>query len=260
MTDLDRPVTESDGPRPEPGQSAAPGDPAEESPDFADADAGEGGGRAGRDVTAGKETLLAQMGGPMGMLDSGLPVLVFVIVNVIAGLTPGIIAALASGVLIAVIRIVRRKPVTQAIGGLFAVGVAAFIAYRMGSARGYFLLGIWTYLVYGGALLLSVLVRWPLIGLAWEGLNGRGTAWRADRSLRRRYDLATVVWVAVFALRYVVQQWLYGADEVGWLAAARLAMGYPLFIVAIVATVAIVGTSSGLRLRDLLRKRPNPDS
>jgi hypothetical protein len=87
-------------------------------------------------------------------------------------------------------------------------------------------------------------------------LNGRGVAWRADRSLRRRYDAATVVWVAVFAVRYVVQQWLYAQDEVGWLAVAKLAMGYPLFIVAILATVAIVGTAPGLRLRDVLRKRP----
>ncbi|MEO7125974.1 MAG: DUF3159 domain-containing protein [Nakamurella sp.] len=202
-----------------------------------------------------KGSLLAQMGGPMGMLDSGLPVVVFVIVNVIAGLTAGIIAALSAGVVIAVVRLVRHKPVSQAIGGLFAVGVAAYIAHRMGSARGYFLLGIWTYLLYGGVLALSVVVRWPLIGVLWEGLNGRGTAWRSNRSLRHRYDAASLLWVGVFAVRYVVQQWLYGADKVGWLAAARLIMGYPLFILAILATVAIVGTSTGVRLRDLLRKR-----
>lgn len=214
-------------------------------------------GTAADDVpeTAAKASLLAQMGGPMGMLDSGLPVVVFVVVNVIAGLTAGIIAALSAGVLIAIVRLVRRKPVAQAIGGLFAVGVAAYIAHRMGSARGYFLLGIWTYLLYGGALALSVVVRWPLVGALWESLNGRGTAWRANRSLRYRYDAATLVWVGVFAVRYAVQQWLYGADEVGWLAAARLIMGYPLFIVAIIATVAIIGTSTGFRLRDLLRKR-----
>ncbi len=210
-----------------------------------------------REVTAGKETLLAQMGGPMGMLDSGLPVVVFVLVNVIAGLTPGIIAAVASGVLIAVIRLLRRKPVTQAIGGLFAVGIAAYIAYRTGSARGYFAFGIWTQALYGGAFLISILVRWPLIGVLWEGLNGRGTAWRANRSLRHRYDAATAVWAVVFALRFGVQQWLYGKgdDVIGWLAAARLGMSYPLFIAAILATLAIVGTASRPRLRDLVRKR-----
>jgi hypothetical protein len=216
-----------------------------------------GGNAPDREVTAGKETLLAQMGGPMGMLDSGLPVVVFVLVNVIAGLTPGIIAAVASGVLIAVIRLVRRKPVTQAIGGLFAVGIAAYIAYRTGSARGYFAFGIWTQALYGGAFLISIVVRWPLIGVLWEGLNGRGTAWRANRSLRHRYDAATAVWAVVFALRFGVQQWLYGKgdDVIGWLAAARLGMSYPLFIAAIVATLAIVGTASRPRLRDLLRKR-----
>lgn len=253
MTEFERSLTEPDAAEPDAAEpdAAEPGSIQHGPAGHAAADHV----ASGSDVTAGKETLLAQMGGPMGMLDSGLPVVVFVVVNLLAGLTPGIIAALASGVLIAVIRLVRRKPVTQAVGGLVAVGIAAYIAHRMGTARGYFLFGIWTYLLYGGALLLSVLVRWPLIGLAWEGLNGRGAAWRANRSLRHRYDAATLVWVGVFALRYAVQQWLYGADQVGWLAAARLAMGYPLFIVAILATVAIVGTSSGVRLRDLLRKK-----
>ena len=144
-------------------------------------------GSPGEDAAASRPTLLDQMGGPMGMVDSGLPVVVFVVVNVMAGLTAGIIAALAAGVVIAAARLVRHKPVTQAIGGLVAVGIAAFIAYRVGSARGYFLFGIWTYLLYGAALALSVIVRWPLIGLAWESLNGRGRAWRADRRLRYRY-------------------------------------------------------------------------
>ena len=228
-----------------PGSDPAPGDGRTESPEAVES----------AEAAPARPTLLDQIGGPMGMVDSGLPVVVFVIVNVVAGLTPGIIAALVAGVLIAVIRLVRHKPVTQAIGGLVAVGVAAYIAHRVGSARGYFLFGIWTYLLYGGVLLGSVLVRWPLIGVAWEGLSGRGMAWRRDRHLRHRYDAATLVWVAVFAARYAVQQWLYGADQVGWLAFARLAMGYPLFIVAIVVTVLIVGAANGMRLPALPGRR-----
>jgi hypothetical protein len=212
------------------------------------------------DSTDSRPTLLDQMGGPMGMLDSGLPVVVFVIVNLLAGLTAGIIAALSAGVLIAILRLVRHKPVSQALGGLVAVGIAAYIAHRVGSARGYFLFGIWTYLLYGGVLLASVLARWPLIGVLWEGVNGRGTGWRRDRHLLHRYDAATLVWVAVFAARYAVQQWLYGADQVGWLAFARLAMGYPLFIVAIVATVLIVGAANGMHLPALLRGRRDRDA
>jgi hypothetical protein len=38
--------------------------------------------------------------------------------------------------------------------------------------------------------------------------------------------------VAVFAARFVVQDWLYGAGFTGWLAFARIAMGYPLVALA----------------------------
>lgn len=185
-------------------------------------------------------TIWEQMGGPMGMIDSGLPVLVFVIVNAITTLTPAIIAALGAGVLIALLRLIRKKPVTQAVAGLFGVGIAAFIAYRTGTAKGFFAFGIWSYLVYGGALLLSILVRRPLIGVIWEGINGRGSGWREDKGLLRRYDWATAVWVLIFAARYLVQDALYDSDQVGWLAAARIGMGYPLWGLGVLLAIWII--------------------
>jgi len=200
------------------------------------------------DGPARTPTIWEQMGGPIGMVDSGLPVVVFIVANAIGGLGWGIGAALAAGVVIAIARIARRRPVTQAIAGLFGVGIAAYIAYRTDSAKGYFLLGIWSYLLYGGALLLSILVRWPLIGLIWEGINGRGAGWRSDRRLVRRYDWATLVWVAVFAARYLVQNYFYDTDQVGWLAAVRLLMGYPVFIVAIAISVWIVAGSRAITM------------
>jgi hypothetical protein len=193
-------------------------------------------------------TIWEQMGGPMGMVDSGLPVVVFIVANAIGGLGWGIGAALAAAVVIAIMRIVRKRPVTQAIAGVFGVGIAAYIAYRTDSAKGYFLLGIWSYLLYGGALLLSMLVRWPAIGVIWEGINGRGTAWRKDKKLVRRYDFATLVWVLVFAARYLVQNYLYDTDQVGWLAAVRLLMGYPVFLIAIAISVWIVAGGNAVRL------------
>jgi hypothetical protein len=50
------------------------------------------------------------------------------------------------------------------------------------------------------------------------------------------FDVATITWVLVFASRFVVQRHLYDADETGWLAAARIAMGWPLTAVAALAT------------------------
>jgi len=188
------------------------------------------------------------MGGPIGMVDSGLPVVVFVLVNAIGSLGWAIAAALAAGLIIAAARLIRHKPVTQALAGLFGVGIAAFIAHRTGSAKGYFLFGIWSFVAYGTVLLLSIVVRWPLIGVLWESLNGRGTSWRRNRKLTRRYDYATAVWVLVFAARFAVQNQLYDANKVGWLATARLLMGYPLYFLAIGATVLIVGSANGMSL------------
>jgi hypothetical protein len=178
------------------------------------------------------------MGGVSGMLYSSLPVVVFVIVNFATkNLMAAIISALAAAVVIGVILAVRKGTVQPAISAVLGVGVAAFIAYKTGEAKGFFLFGIWQSVVYGSAFLLSIVVRWPLAGVIWTFLNGRDRSWRADKATVRDYDIATFVWALVFFARFVVQRWLYDEDQVGWLAVARLGMGYPLMAVALVATV-----------------------
>ncbi|MEV6066099.1 DUF3159 domain-containing protein [Nocardia sp. NPDC052001] len=184
-----------------------------------------------------EQTLLEQLGGFSGLIYSSLPVLVFVPVNSLRGLTTAIWAALGVATAILIWRLVRRGPIQPAISGFLGVGVCAFIAYRMGEAKGFFLFGIYASLVYAGAFLVSLVVRWPLAGVIWGVLNGHGTDWRSDRRAMRLYDLATVVWAVVFGARYLVQNHLYAANSTGLLAVARLAMGWPLTAVALVVTV-----------------------
>lgn len=183
-------------------------------------------------------TVLEQMGGVSGMLYSSLPVVVFVIVNFAAkNLMAAIISALAAAVVIGVVLAIRKGTVQPAISAVFGVGIAAFIAYKTGEAKGFFLFGIWQSVVYGGAFLLSIILRWPLAGVIWTFLNGRDRSWRSDKATVRDYDIATFVWALVFFARFVVQRWLYEEDQVGWLAVARLGMGYPLMAIALLATV-----------------------
>lgn len=184
-----------------------------------------------------EQTMLEQMGGFSGLIYSSLPVLVFVPVNTLRGLTTAVWAALGVATAILIWRLIRRDPVQPAISGFLGVGVCAFIAYRMGEAKGFFLFGIYASLVYAGAFVLSLLVRWPLAGVIWGFLNGHGTEWRADRRAMRLYDLATIVWAVVFAARYLVQNHLYDSDATGLLAAARIGMGWPLTAVAFLVTV-----------------------
>ncbi|WP_346280992.1 DUF3159 domain-containing protein [Pseudonocardia sp.] len=182
-------------------------------------------------------TMLEQMGGVQGVVASTIPVVVFVVVNVAFALQAALIAALAAGVAVAVWRIVRRQQLQPAVSGLFAVGVAAFLAYRTGEARAFYLPGLLFSAALGLAFLVSVLVRWPLAGVVWHGINGDGQSWRRDPRMLRAYTLASILWTVVFAARVAVQGLLYNADEETWLGIARLAMGYPLVGVALLGTV-----------------------
>ncbi len=185
-------------------------------------------------------TILEQMGGVAGMVASSLPVAVFIVVNVLTSLQPALIAAIAAGLVVALWRLVRKQALMPAVSGLFAVGIAAFIAYRTGEARGFYLPGLLLSAALGLAFLVSLLVRRPLAGVIWHGINGEGQAWRRDPRLVRAYTWASVLWTVVFAARLVVQGWLYNVDAETWLGVAKLAMGYPLFGLAILGTVLAV--------------------
>ena len=184
-----------------------------------------------------EKTVLEQMGGLTGLVSSTLPVIVFVPVNNYFGLAAAIWSALAVALGVMVWRLVQRVPIQPAISGFFGVGICAFIAYRTGDAKGYFLFGIYTSLAYAGVFIVSILARWPLVGVAWGYLNNKGTAWRSSRRAVRSYDVATFAWALVFAARYLVQSNLYDSDHTGWLAVARIGMGWPLTGVALLVTL-----------------------
>lgn len=185
-------------------------------------------------------TVLEQMGGVSGLIYSSVPILVFVPANSLWNLTVAIYAALGAALAIFLFRLIRREPIQPAISGVIGVAVCAFIAHRTGDAKGFFLFGIWTTLLYAGVFVVSILVRWPLVGVIWNALNGNGTGWRQHRRTLIAYDIATAIWAVLFGVRYLVQSFLYDHDQTGALAIARIAMGWPLTAVAVVATVLLV--------------------
>jgi Protein of unknown function (DUF3159) len=182
-------------------------------------------------------TLLEQLGGIGGLVASVIPVVVFVAVNPLAGLVPAVWAALGVAIALGVWRLIRREAVQPAISGILGVALCAFIAYRTGEARGFFLYGIWYSLVAGVALMVSVVVRRPLVGVLWSVLNGSGFAWRTNRRARFGFDVATTVWAVFLLARFVVQRYLYDLQQTEWLGVARLAMGLPLTALAALVTI-----------------------
>ncbi|SHM47452.1 DUF3159 domain-containing protein [Cryptosporangium aurantiacum] len=178
-----------------------------------------------------------QLGGLRGLVESSLPVLVFIVVNMTTSLKPALWAAVGSAALIAAYRLIRRDSVRHALNGLFAVGIAAFIAARTGQAEDFYLLNIARN--SGGALLCagSVLFRRPVIGYAWRFIAEIPPAWRESKGLMRAFSLISLVWALMFAIRAGVQIWLWSqsnADALGW---ASLAMGWPMFGACLVFTI-----------------------
>ncbi|OMB98477.1 hypothetical protein A5733_07645 [Mycobacterium sp. NS-7484] len=184
----------------------------------------------------GGRAVLDQMGGVSGLIYSSLPVVVFVPVSTAFGLGPAIAAALGVATLILIWRLIRRESAQPAVSGFFAVGVSALIAYLVGESKGYFLLGIWTSLLWAVVFGVSVLIRRPVVGYIWGWVNTHDREWRSVRGAVVAFDIATLTWVAVFGSRFLVQEYLYDADETGWLGFARIAMGWPLTAVAALVT------------------------
>jgi hypothetical protein len=188
-----------------------------------------------------RQQLRASIGGWSGTIVAAIPTVVFVVVNAAGGLRWAIAAALGSAIVLAAYRLVRRQPLQQVLGGLLGVAIAALIAARTGEARGYFLWGILTSFLYGAVFLVSIIVRRPLVGVLWEFLDptpeasaGGPRPWFRRPELLHGYLLATLGGAVVFLARGIVQWALYEWDATGWLAVTRIAMGYPLFIAAVV--------------------------
>jgi hypothetical protein len=178
--------------------------------------------------------LLEALGGRRGVADSGLPALAFVIVYTANGqdLNSAAWTAVGLAAVLAAVRIWRRETLQFAISGFLGVAIAAFIATRSGRAEDFFLPGILLNAGYATAYLISIAVRWPLLGVIVGPITGEGMKWRKDPKRLALYSKASWIWVGVFALRLSVQLPLYLAGAVVALGIARTALGLPIFALA----------------------------
>ncbi|GHJ09422.1 membrane protein [Micromonospora humidisoli] len=187
------------------------------------------------------EQMADQLGGWRGLVESSIPVVVFVLANVVGELRPAVIASVGVAVLIAVVRLVQRRPVRHAVNGLFGIAIGAAIAWRTGDERDFYLPGILYGIGYGIALLLSAVIRQPLVGWIWSVLVAKGRSeWRDDPRLVRTFTQLTVLWGVVWLAKVGVQAGLYLAHQDTALGVARLALGYPPYALLLLITVWVV--------------------
>ncbi|MFD5753679.1 DUF3159 domain-containing protein [Streptomyces sp. NPDC127033] len=184
-----------------------------------------------------KPTALESMGGPMGFVYSTVPVVIFVAANAFLPLPLTVSVALATGLALTVFRLTRGERFSSAVGSLVGIAITAGVVAWTGSAKDFFVIGIWA--AFAGFLVTfcSAVARRPLTGIMWNLLHGGKHAWRDDRTVLRAHDVATLAAATVFGARFVVMQWLYLKDSTGWLAAAKIIMGAPLTALAAVVVI-----------------------
>ena len=186
--------------------------------------------------------IVASIGGVRGLIESILPSFVFLVVFLITA-NPVLSALVPVGVAVVfiIVRVATKLPIGPAVTGAVGVGITAALAIITGRAENNFVLGILTNAGYLLAMLVSLVLRRPLIGIIVGLLMGeRAANWRQEPRRYRVLTLVTWVWVALFGIRLVVEVPLYLVGNVAGLAVAKLILGVPLYAVVLWVTWLLV--------------------
>ena len=194
------------------------------------------------------------MGGRRGMVEAAVPTITFTFVYIATKeIRLAIAASVAFAVAMLVVRLVQRSTVQYVLNALFGIGVGCLFVWLGGrnggdeseQALAYFLPGLLYNAGYAVVMVLSVLARWPVVGLLVGAVAEDPLAWRQDKQVVRLCSRLTWVLVLPCVLRVLVQAPIYlagrAADDadpyVTALGVAKVAMGWPLQVAALGAMV-----------------------
>lgn len=187
------------------------------------------------------------LGGWYGSLETALPTVAFVVMWLVRDeVRPALLAAAGVAVILLGIRLYIGGSVRYVLTSILATAIAAFFALRSGNAEDAFLPGILTSAAYGVGTLVSVLARWPAVGFLVAAGDPdyveHPTAWRKDSALVKVCSRLTWVLVVLFAVRVAVMLPLYFAEQVAWLGVAKIVLGWPAYLAAVVVMGLMLAT------------------
>jgi hypothetical protein len=169
-------------------------------------------------------------------LDALLLPLAFALTNALFGLTAGALAALGLGLLLMLIRLIRKQAWAYTLAGMALVGVAAGLSLLTKEAVNYFLPNLITSSLLVLATLISLILGKPLA--AWASHLTRGWPldwfWRDD--VLPAYREVTWAWMVFFLLRLGLQLALYLQGQVSTLAWTETLLGWPVTLIVLVAS------------------------
>lgn len=220
-----------------------------------------------------RKQLSAALGGVRGMLEAAVPTIAFTVVFLtLHDLRLAIGVSLGCAGVLLVVRLVQRSTPQFVLNSLVGIGIGALFAWRAARGGGdendaalaYFLPGILYNLGYAVVMVLTILVRWPIVGFLVGSVAGDPTAWHEDRHVVRLCSRLTWLLALPCLVRVAVQGPVYLAGRNGWwsadsavavLGGAKLAMGWPLQVAALAAMVWLLSRNA----TPLRPDEPEPD-
>ena len=176
------------------------------------------------------------MGGWRGAIESVVPGAVFVIVFIsVGGLMAPLVAAGGVALVLAIVRLVQRTPLTQVLAGLVGVAIGFIWAKNSGKPEDYYMPALLLNAGYLLACLASLVAKWPLVGIVVGAIRLDLASWRSEPILVKRARMGTWLLVGMFALRLAVKVPLYLVHDVAWLGIAHIIMGFPLYTATLFA-------------------------
>jgi hypothetical protein len=198
------------------------------------------------------------LGGRRGMLEAAVPTIAFTLLFITTKrLELAVAVSVATAVVLLALRLLHRSTVQFVLNSLVGIGIGAFFAWR--SARGggdaneqalaYFLPGLIYNAVYAALMLLSTVVRWPVVGFMVGSVAGDPTEWHRDRQVVRLCRNLTWMLALPCVARVAVQAPIYLAGKaaadaspmVAALGVSKVAMGWPLQIAALAGMAWLLG-------------------
>ncbi|WP_155375454.1 DUF3159 domain-containing protein [Catellatospora vulcania] len=176
------------------------------------------------------ESFADLLGGRRAALDATLGPLAFGIAFVAGdrSIEWGVGAAVAVTAVIGLWRVLRGDKLGAVLLGLLGVVVAALIALYTDRPEAFFLIRIATNAASALAWAVSIVLRWPLLGVVVGGVLGQRGSWRRDPALLRAYSRASWVWVLQYIVRLAVWLPLYWAGQAAALAFSTVALTWPV--------------------------------
>ena len=220
-----------------------------------------------------RQQLSQALGGVRGMLEAAVPTVVFTILFLtVHDLRLAITVSVSVAAVLLVVRLVQRSSPQFVLNALVGIGIGALFAWRAARGGGdagdqalaYFLPGLLYNLVYGTVMVLTILVRWPVVGFIVGSVAGDPVAWHADRNVVRLCSRLTWLLALPCVLRVLVPGPVYLAGRNGWwstdsavatLGVAKLVMGWPLQVAVLASMVWVLTRGS----TPLAAGEPEPD-